>query len=89
MAALTRSHTNVEEVETTPFAHKYLLKRPRLLKRSTTNSISLAPTVSHEAISNSSNRATHGTYSSLPDGPEIDNPAVERREYLLTPIVEG
>lgn len=84
MAALTRSHTNLEEVETAPFAHKYLLKKPHLLQRSTTTSILLGTTVSHGTIPN---RAAHERHSSLPDGPEIDNPAVERREFLLTPTV--
>lgn len=37
MAALTRSQTNVEGVETTPFAHKYLQKRPRMRQRSTSD----------------------------------------------------
>ena len=85
MAALPRSQTDLQEVETTPFAHKYLLKRPRMLQRSTTSSISLTNTVSHRTTPISPNAPAHGRHSSLPEGPQIDNPAVEKRKCIVRP----
>lgn len=86
MSAFTRSQTDLEEVITTPFAHKYLLRRPRMLQHttSTTNSIGLNTTVSHGGPPNPSNGTAHDRHLSLPEGQEIDNPVVEKRESIST-----
>ena len=85
MAALPRSRTDLQEVETTPFAHKYLLKRPRMMQRSTTSSISLTNTLSRRTTPIPLNAPAHDRHPSLPEGPNIDNPAVEKRKYLGRP----
>ena len=76
MAALTRSQTNLEEVETNPFAHKYMVKRPRLREATTTTSIG------HGELPNLSNGIAQDRQPSLPEEPKIDNPAMEEREFL-------
>ena len=81
MAALVRSQTNLEEVETTPFAHKYMLKRPRLRQTRTTNSIDLSTNARDAGTAHiSSNGTAHNRPASSPQEPGIDNPAVEKRE---------
>lgn len=39
MARLVRTQTNLDEVELAPFAHKYLLKRPRTHEHGSANAI--------------------------------------------------
>lgn len=85
MPPLTRSQTNLEEVEIAPFAHKYLLKRPRILQRSTTSSINIA-NLSHGEEPTPSNETRRESRASLLEGPAIDNPAVEKREYFQPSI---
>ena len=82
MAALVRSQTNLEEVETTPFAHKYMLKRPRLRQARTTDSIDLSNNAGHAGTTHvSSNGTAHNRHASSPQEPGIDNPAVEKRKF--------
>ena len=81
MAILPRSQTNLEEVETTPFAHKYMLKRPRLRQASNTDSIDLSTSTSHNGHG-ASNGMARGTPPSSSQELTIDNPAVEKREFF-------
>ena len=83
MAAFIRSQTNLEEVETTPFAHKYMLKRPRLRQASTTDSLDLSNDIRHVGHGGSPgipNGTAHNRRPSVPEEPAVDNPAVEKRE---------
>ena len=89
MAVLVRSQTNLEEVETTPFAHKYMLKRPRLRQVRTVNSIDLSTNASHAGtIHVSSNGTAHDRHASSPQEPGIDNPAVEKRESFQRGLIK-
>ena len=86
MSAFVRSQTNLEEAETTPFAHKYMLKRPRLRQASTIDSIDLNANTNRRvgAFPSPSNGAAHdGSHASIiEEEPRIDNPAIEKRESL-------
>ena len=87
MATFARSQTNLEEVETTPFAHKYMVKRPRLREAATTTSIDLSANighvghVGHEEPSSESDRIAPARQPSLPEESKVDNPATEKREF--------
>ena len=84
MATFARSQTDLEEVETTPFAHKYMVKRPRLRKAATTTSIDLSSNVDHVGHGEHpslSNRIAPARQPSLPEESKVDNPATEKREF--------
>lgn len=79
-ASHVRRNTNIEtDIETTPFAHRYLFKRPRVkehLTRSDSSSLILQNTVSSHTgftIPGEENTSSEG----------IDNPNVEKRRFEL------
>ena len=81
MSSFLRRQTNLEEVETTPFGHKYLLQRPRLMQKLTpTSSIDL-PLVSPESRQAQQNGTALDRSISATERHEsdIDNPVAEKR----------
>ena len=84
MAALPRSHTNLEEVETTPFSHKYMVKRPRLREATATTPTDLSANIAHVGhveLPSLSNGTAEDRRPSLPEEPQVDNPATEKRKF--------
>lgn len=67
--SLRRRVTNLEEVETNPFKHKYLLKRPK-----THESEPVSRVISRASLSGFGENETH-----------IDNPVVEKRKSVNLP----